>query len=357
MFLAQHRERLADEIANHEIILPERAPLGDPFLVTSVLQKSLRRGDAVYAHRAALALLHLDASRFWRRLVISACEDFGLSDLRLSMEVIAAASDKTWRRQSGGDERIALFLIDKLVRSPRDRRTDEIYMLAVALSKQRGPREALERLGMSSELTRAIGAAIDIVKECETVMPFRGKRGVIAKRCDAAIAKMAYQGWAERELEAACMQARRTSQCCLPVMLPLVKTLMPSSPVGRKVVTRQHPALTSISGWPSYALDGYTRAGRIALMTLSKRNLALAEAVRPLPSSKERMEALTNLLFAVEGGVCTTEISDPLYDELKQYSLGCWTGLPSESLSNGLNAMAGAVPELNAIRADVASWI
>ncbi len=60
------------------------------------------------------------------------------------------------------------------------------------------------------------------------------------------------------------------------------------------------------------------------------------------------MDALTNLLFVVEGGVCTTELSDPLYLELKTHSLGCWAGLPGPALAEGLAIMTDAIPALGA---------
>jgi len=55
------------------------------------------------------------------------------------------------------------------------------------------------------------------------------------------------------------------------------------------------------------------------------------------------MDALVNILFVVEGGVCTTELSDPLYEELKSYSLGSWTNLTAAALAEGVSVMGEAI--------------
>jgi hypothetical protein len=119
-------------------------------------------------------------------------------------------------------------------------------------------------------------------------------------------------------------------------------------------VTRTAPEVRDINGVPSYALDGFTRPGRVALLTLARHDRRLAKLLSPLATTKARMDALVNLLFVVEGGICTAELSDPLYDELKRYSLGCWSGLSKLALDEGLSIMSDAVPTLNDIRIHLA---
>lgn len=65
------------------------------------------------------------------------------------------------------------------------------------------------------------------------------------------------------------------------------------------------PEVRNIEGLPGYAFDGYTRPGRVALMTLARQDRRLASLLAHLPTAKARMDALTNLLFAVEGARCT----------------------------------------------------
>jgi hypothetical protein len=99
LYLSQHRDRLSQDLKGFRLNPCKPMVLTDPFLATAALQKSLRRADGVYAHGAANALLEIDPMRLWRRLVVVVCEDFGLSDLALTAEIIAAASDKAWRKR------------------------------------------------------------------------------------------------------------------------------------------------------------------------------------------------------------------------------------------------------------------
>jgi hypothetical protein len=328
-------------------------PVSDPFLLTSCLQKSLRRADAGYAHGAAQAFLALDPRRLWRRLVICAVEDFGLSDLRLTSQIIAAASDRAWRRRNGGDQHVLSYLMVRLLQCPRDRRVDELYMLSVSLSRSNTPEVSIERPGASERLAELLREAVALVHRCEQVVAYRGIRAVIAAPCDAAIAEMGRRGLADPGVEEACIQARRTTQCLLPVLLPLLKGATEEAGGHAGIVERMPPEVRDIEGLPSYCPDGFTRPGRAALMTLARQDRRLAKLLAPLATAKARMDALVNLLFVVEGGVCTVELSDPLYDELKRHSQGCWAGLPKLALLEGLAIMSDAIPILNDIRSDL----
>jgi hypothetical protein len=222
LFLAQNRELLSGELAQFTPGPGTRLDITDPFLATAVLQKSLRRADRKYALGAARALLGIDPARMWRRLVVVAFEDFGLSNLTLTAQIVAAASDKAWRKSAGGEELVMFYLLARLLECPRDRQTDELYMLAVKLSQVGNPETAIQQLGATERFTALLRQAVALVLQCEQVVAYRGVRSVLAKECDVALARMAIRGWVDHGLLEACMQGRRTSQCLLPVLLPLL---------------------------------------------------------------------------------------------------------------------------------------
>jgi hypothetical protein len=132
--LQDHLARLEIGLSDYIPPDPQDVGLADAFIATSAFQKALRRGDRGYTLRAAYTLLRLDPRRLWRRLAIVVFEDFGLSDPELSTQVIAAVSDKSWRRRHG-DWAVCSYLIDRLLNQARDRAIDDCYMLAVALAK------------------------------------------------------------------------------------------------------------------------------------------------------------------------------------------------------------------------------
>jgi hypothetical protein len=64
------RERLAREIDSHSAPLVEPI-VAEPWIVSSLLQKWIRRGETEIAQRAALSLLKLRGSAIWRRFMVN----------------------------------------------------------------------------------------------------------------------------------------------------------------------------------------------------------------------------------------------------------------------------------------------
>jgi hypothetical protein len=79
--------------------------IADQWVVKSLLQKSIRRGEVEIAQRAALTFLAQKGSSLWRRLMIIAFEDIGAGSADLVAMTVASSTDGTWRKQSGGDMR------------------------------------------------------------------------------------------------------------------------------------------------------------------------------------------------------------------------------------------------------------
>ena len=137
--------------------------------------------------------------------------------------------------------------------------------------------------------------------------------------------------------------------CLLPVLLPLAKQTSHAVGEMRTITSQPVPPVCEIKGIPGYAFDGYTRLGKEALSILAKSNQGISRFVRHL-QGQARSNALQYLLFEVEGGVCTTEISDLVRDELRRLAFGCWIGLPRDVLPEAVATMRDAIPQLNSIR-------
>lgn len=350
--LKLQQERLLIELQQHRPRSTKPLELRDPFILTSCLQKALRRGDAQVAMPAARALLGLDSARLWRRLVIVAFEDFGLSDLDLTSSVVAAAADRRWRARVGGDDHVMPYLIECMVARSRDRRVDNLYMLAVRHVRHPASRQDFLAQRPSGTATNLVLLAERIVAGCEQEVPRRALRTVIAAQCDRALQEMADGGLLDEGLHTTCAQARRTSMCLLPVVFPIIKAATEEVGGAPMVLPRETPEVRLIGEVPSYALDGFTRVGQWALARLARSDRAVGGVVDGLRGNR-RSDALTYLLFEAEGGICTTELSDPLYDELKRLALGCWTGLPRAAVPDAIEIMRDAVPRLNDIRQDL----
>ena len=121
--LGEAWQRLAREIDSHSV-LPSEPIAADPWVVSSLLQKSIRRGETEIAQRAALTLFKLRGSGIWRRFMVIAFEDVGIGSADAVTMTVAAGSDAAWRKECGGDLRVAACLAGLLADAPKDRTAD-----------------------------------------------------------------------------------------------------------------------------------------------------------------------------------------------------------------------------------------
>jgi hypothetical protein len=121
--LGDARQRLAREIDTYSVPLLEPI-VADSWIVSSLLQKSIRRGETEIAQRAALTLFKLRGSAIWRRLMVIAFEDVGIGSVDAVTMTVAAGSDAAARKACGGDLRVAVYLASVLAEAPKDRSAD-----------------------------------------------------------------------------------------------------------------------------------------------------------------------------------------------------------------------------------------
>lgn len=354
MSLERFKDLLSDAVGAVPSPSKKLPVITDPHVARSALQKALRRGDEERAGQAASSLLG-DPQRLWKGLAVTVFEDFGSAPICLRGQVVAACASKKVRSDLGGDMAVARALIHHLCEVPRDRRVDEAYMFAGILEKD--PTVLRERRRWSSELRELLDRSGDLIRRCERPVPRRSFKTVLARECDRFLVEMYEAERIDEEELAICIQGRKTTQCLLPVLYPVTKPV--SSRQGSFSLTLTCPADMSRDTCrdtydvPLYALDGYTRAGKQALELLFWATPRLQRLLKPLKSRSAKMKTLAALLFVVEGGVCTEEVSDPLYDELKCVSRGRWSSLPAEVVSEPLEAMRDAIPHLNQLRQEI----
>jgi replication-associated recombination protein RarA len=92
-FLAASYPELALVMTERQGDIPKPQPIeASPWICQSILQKSIRRGEAGHALRAAATLLRDDPDKLWRRLAVAVFEDIGLGSLDLIMPVLIGTS-------------------------------------------------------------------------------------------------------------------------------------------------------------------------------------------------------------------------------------------------------------------------
>jgi len=319
----------------------------DPYVARSALQKALRRGDAELATQAAVCLLR-DSQRLWRAIAVILFEDFGSLPIDLASQVLAVAAFKKVRTKLGSDYSILCWLIELLCRHARDRRVDDLYTLADC-AREVGLNRA-ERAKLGPDLIEVLMEAQLIAKVCEKPVPRRSFKTVSPSHSDRYIQTLRAQELIDHgELEL-CIQGRKTTGTLLPVISALLRASKPRQSSLSLTIQKSVPEVIFVGGAPSYALDGFTRPGREALSLLLQSRAEVARLVTEVLPRAKRMRAIQGLLFDVEGGVCTLEITDPFHDRLKAVTEGRWSGLPRDQIADGLRLMRTAIPELNGLR-------
>jgi len=121
--LGAAKQRLAREMNSYSAPTTKLIA-ADPWVVSSLLQKSIRRGEITIAQRAALTFVKLNGATIWRRLMVIAFEDVGVANIDAIAAVVAASSDAALRKSCGGNSHIAIHLTGLLAASPKDRSAD-----------------------------------------------------------------------------------------------------------------------------------------------------------------------------------------------------------------------------------------
>jgi hypothetical protein len=126
--LTQAKHRLVHGLVGEP---PVVEPLiADQWVIKSLLQKSIRRGEVEVAQRAALTFLAQKGSAIWRRFIIIAFEDIGAGSADVVAMTVAASTDASWRKDSGGDAMVAFRLARLLAEAPKCRSAEHLITTA-----------------------------------------------------------------------------------------------------------------------------------------------------------------------------------------------------------------------------------
>jgi len=106
--------------------IPVPLALPDIWVTKSVLQKSIRRGDADLAARAAMTLLMMDPAALWQRMLVIGFEDVGLGDME-AVGTATMATSARWRKAMGGDIPAAIAVARRLAEAPTTRKVELSY--------------------------------------------------------------------------------------------------------------------------------------------------------------------------------------------------------------------------------------
>jgi hypothetical protein len=276
-------EPVAIPIADLSSSRDDPRPLSiDPWVASSLLQKSIRRGDADLAVRAALTLFRLRRSGIWRRFMVIAFEDVGAASVDALLATVRAGIDPAWRASIGGDERVIAYIAGLLAEAPKDRSSDHL----ICSSRSYAPFEEARQMAGSQSLAqrfdlvadanqplhvRAIAAwySSGVEWDDETRVGKGDLPGLTAAFCSIGVPE---------ELAIATQHAATRTREPITIMVPLI--WLEAFKYGHPaVVDGPVPASPVVRGVPLYALDMHTSIGKTAIHQFARENRAVRETL------------------------------------------------------------------------------
>ena len=322
----------------------------------SLLQKAVRRGELRLALKAAATLLDRAPDRVWRRVGCIAYEDLGHGSIDVVSFVTAALQGKRFRSNLGSEWQVLSFLIAHLVAAAKCRAADDLLMCA-----ERHPDYVRARHDLPGSTTRSL---LDVMGGSDP-LPIRALAawfaiGTVRRPSPfltssvgdptAVFDWMNEMGEPHSVVEIAREGHRKTGE----VLAPFVALL---SSARREAITfewdDEFPPQVMIGQIPSWALDMYTREGRIALVRFLKGKTETARWVRGNMAAQERINFLGNIVFRVEGGLCRRRLRWKTADWLREMVDKGSHGPACPDATELLDLMRADLPLLNVERANV----
>jgi MgsA AAA+ ATPase C terminal len=329
--------------------------IADQWVVNSLLQKSIRRGEVEVAQRAALTFLAQKGSAIWRRFIIIAFEDIGVGSVDVVAMTVVASMDASWRKQSGGDAIIAANLARLLAEAPKSRSAEHL----ITSSNDHPSLEEERRLVSTSSIADNLVAVADKSKSImHRALAAWWVSGIDWKRekqpgTDLPGLLDAYRKLGvPEELVAATGIAATKSREPITLMVPLIWLAANDDQVP-VIVEAAVPGTAVLDDIPMYALDKHTRVGLESIRSLVKYNYEIRECLKRYVAPTQWHAAAYMAAFYADAAPLRSKLSWDGADQLE--ALGTETdllmaGVPREGIEPLLQLFRANVQHLNKAR-------
>jgi hypothetical protein len=351
--LGDARQRLAREIDTHSAPLCEPI-VADSWIVSSLLQKSIRRGEVEIAQRAALTLLKLRGSAIWRRFMVIAFEDVGIGGVDAVTITVAAGSDAALRKACGGDLRVAVHLAGVLAKAAKDRSADHLAGAKDHPALAEFAR-AMATAAVGARLSNVSDRALDLPLQAVAVWFASGIGDGSAHKGDLGDLLAIFRDLrVPQDLVVATDVAAGRTREPITVMVPLIWLAAATCP--HSVCDCPVPPLATAGDVPLYALDEHTRLGREAIWRFACENDGVRTCLeRFVPASRRRRAANVAAFYADAAPVARRLMWDQSRS-LETFGTErdlLLAGVPAEGIGPLLEAVRANLGHLNELRTQI----
>jgi hypothetical protein len=330
----------------------------DRWIALSSLQKSIRRGAAEPA-TAAAKVLWSEPSRLLDRLLVIGLEDIGIGDPEVFREVIELTTIRAWRRKLPDKGReVTLGLVERMCAATKSRFADEILAIA-QLEPALGPARTDLAMASTEQLVSCSTTSDDIGVRALASWFLAGTArypmdGVPRRQGDlAALWKAAGVLGVPADWLDLLKRAARRMPWPLAVLLPLAYV---SKANGKPRQLAQAAPFETWRGVPLYALDQFTRRGRVAIGRWFAGCRELQEILQTAAPGPAWPKITRYVVFAVESQICSRHLMWPEQRDVLRRSMQAELAgrrLHPEAMDALLACAKANLPGLNECRREV----
>ena len=288
----------------------------DRWVLTSLMQKAIRRGQVDYAVAAADHLMAMEPEYVASRLPVIAYEDIGVADLPTLLWTKQVAA--TIPAQAEAERRkIAANLAGRLAESPKSRTACDIMCLTDCSTVARQYANELLRRALTEWIDAATASTQPLLRRAVAWrfilgLAAGGKRPPIASggSRSSALAMVAAATQLSPCLIAAIHAGAGTHNLHTALALAYELVYSTSWPVTKRA-NKPLPAGRVAGGVMLCALDMYTRVGRSAYRRVLSSAPRLKDLLRRYAPRGDPVECVGMLMFHIEGSLLSRRIESP----------------------------------------------
>jgi len=330
----------------------------DRWIASSLLQKSIRRGDVELAYRAAFRFRELDRSGIWRRLIIIAFEDVGAGDIHALIDTVFAIASTECRRACG-DAAVLKFIVRRLAEAPKDRSGDYLICAAHDHSCFSEVRDACRKASLFGRLQLLADLSQPLAKRAVAAwfasgINWRYDRQVQGGDLRALAGAYSDLGAGEELAYSIVLAAKRVPEA-LVALAPLIWLEVQRSGLTG-IRNDPVPETKTIAGVPLYAFDKHTRIGKRAIERLISENKPFRDCLVRFLAKGSPRKAAEIAAFYADAAPLMRRLDWAQSDALERLGIEAdfiAAGLRLEGIGPVREAMNAAPDHLNAIRAEL----
>lgn len=315
---------LGDRLESFLFLPPAKVECSDKWLLSSAVQKLIRRGHEEAAFAVACRLYQLDPAYLYRRLPVIAFEEVGIADLSLCVDVMLLCSARRWWKDDA--MQTIAYITQSLARAIKCRALCDLLCWGQILARAQP-----ELIGRESRalLLEAVDPGL-MLSGCAARLALVAERAIGGREDELSkpirsLASLAGPTALETLLAPMC---RRTAG--MSIMLLASRRLAGPCHVEQLPLT----PVQLIAGVPDCAVDQYTRIGRAVIAQFVAKNERVKRLVNDLPRGVDAVKLVSMGVFHVDGSLLDRRLAsdalDDLRDEVAQAELEA-LGLPSKS--------------------------